>query len=157
TPLADFALLEIARDYELPWLAPLAKYGTWKRAYPDLPCGLKRGFTFARHHKGRPFVPDADHRNELLVTASPDDESGDLQWLRADFDHFLVTRAVEAGIPYYDRTELGRIDRGPTWRLSGLREGGAIEIEANFVVDASGASGALARALALPSAPLMTN
>src|SRR5258708_39955322 len=67
TPLADLALAEIARDYDLPWLAPLAKYGTWKRAYPDLPCGLKRGFTFAKHHKGQAFVPDPEHRNELFV------------------------------------------------------------------------------------------
>jgi FADH2 O2-dependent halogenase len=157
TPLADLALQEIARDYDLPWLAPLAKYGSWKRTYPHLPCGLKRGFTFAKHHKGQPFVPDPEHRNELLVSASPTDETADTQWLRADFDLFIVTKAVEAGIPYFDRTELDRIEPGETWRLSGKREGEEITVEADFVVDASGASGALAHALNLPSAELQTN
>jgi tetracycline 7-halogenase / FADH2 O2-dependent halogenase len=157
TPLADLAIQEIARDYGLPWLAPLAKYGSWKRTYPKLPCGLKRGFTFAKHHKGQPFVPDPEHRNELLVSASPTDESADTQWLRADFDHFLVTKVVEAGIPYFDRTELNRIEQAERWHLSGRREGEEIAIEADFVVDASGASGALARSLNLPSAELQTN
>src|SRR5262249_13737675 len=133
------------------------KYGSWKRTYPDLPVGLKRGFTFARHHRGRPFVPDLEHRNELLVAASPDDETADTQWLRADFDHFIATRVVEAGIPYYDRTELVRLEPGPTWRLSGRREGEEVAIEADFVVDASGGSGVLARALDLPSSPLATS
>src|SRR5439155_15819926 len=151
------ALRQIAREYDLTWLAPLAKYGSWKRAYPELPCGLKRGFTFAKHHKGQPFVPDPEHGNELLVAASPDDETADTQWLRADFDHFLVTKAVEAGIPYYDRTTLDRLEPGSTWRLSGRREGEEIAVEAKFVVDASGAGGALARALDLPSVPLATN
>lgn len=157
TPLADLAIRQIARDYDLAWLAPLGKYGSWKRAYPDLPCGLKRGFTFAKHHRGQSFVPDPEHGNELLVAASPDDESADTQWLRADFDHFIVNKVIEAGIPYYDRTELDRLEPGEPWRLSGRREGEEVVIEANFVVDASGASGALARALGLPSAPLRTN
>src|SRR3954452_10385476 len=52
TPLANLALEEISRDYNLPWLLPLAKYGSWKRTHPDFPVGLKRGFTFARHHPG---------------------------------------------------------------------------------------------------------
>jgi FADH2 O2-dependent halogenase len=157
TPLADLALIEIAREYDLPWLAPLAKYGPWKRTYPDLPVGLKRGFTFARHHKREPFSPDPEHRNELLVAASPDDESADTQWLRADFDHFIVNKAIEAGVPYYDRTELDRLEPGATWRISGRREQEEIEVEANFVIDASGASGALARSMSLSSVPLMTN
>ena len=31
TPNADLLLLQLARDYDLPRVAPLAKYGTWRR------------------------------------------------------------------------------------------------------------------------------
>src|SRR4029078_11985335 len=48
TPLANLALQEIARDYGLGWLAPLAKYGSWKREYPHLVCGPKRRFPYAK-------------------------------------------------------------------------------------------------------------
>jgi FADH2 O2-dependent halogenase len=153
TPLANLALEEISRDYNLPWLLPLAKHGSWKRTYPHIPVGLKRGFTFARHHPGRPFEPDPEHRNELLVAASPADEVADTQWLRADFDHFLVRKVIEAGLPYHDRTIIETIEPGPPWKLIGKREGEPVEIAANFLVDASGAGGALARALGIQTEP----
>ena len=46
TPTAGLILKSLAETYSLDWLAPLAKYGTWKRAYPDLTCGRKRGFSY---------------------------------------------------------------------------------------------------------------
>jgi FADH2 O2-dependent halogenase len=153
TPLANLALEEISRDFDLPWLLPLAEYGTWKQTYPDIPVGLKRGFTFAKHHAGRAFEPDALHRNELLVAASPADAVADTQWLRADFDHFLVQKVLEAGLPYHDRTSIGYIDPGPPWKVTGHREGERVEITARFLVDASGAGGALARSLGIPTEP----
>ena len=45
TPLADFKLREIAQQFDLPRLEPLTQYGTWKETYPDLMCGVKRGFS----------------------------------------------------------------------------------------------------------------
>src|SRR5205823_1771682 len=113
----------------------------------------KRGFTFAKHDPGRAFEPRADHGNELLVAASPADEVADTQWLRADFDHFLVQKVVEAGLPYHDRTLIETVEPGPPWKLTGRREGEPVEITANFLVDASGSGGALAKALNIPTDP----
>ena len=73
TPLADMALRDIARRYDLPRLAPLSKYGTWMAAYPQVMRGLKRGFSYFDHEPHQPFVPRPDHANELLVAASTDD------------------------------------------------------------------------------------
>ena len=56
TPLGNLSLEEIAREYGLDWLMPLAEFGSWKRAYPDLVCGLKRGFTFVHHEPDVPFA-----------------------------------------------------------------------------------------------------
>src|SRR5687768_1896818 len=55
TPNADLALLAIAREYDLPRIAPLAKYGTWQRTYPHIVGGLKRGFSYFHHQPGQPF------------------------------------------------------------------------------------------------------
>jgi len=151
TPLTNLELEEIAREYDLPWLAPLAKHGSWKKSYPKLPVGLKRGFTFAWHQPDHPFEPSPDHAAELLVTASPTNEVGDTHWLRADFDQFIADHAVAEGVPYLDRTNLSSFEPGPPWRLRGEREGEAIEVTASFVVDASGFDGALTKALGIES------
>jgi FADH2 O2-dependent halogenase len=153
TPIANLALAEISRMYDLPALLPLAKYGTWKHTYPHLVCGKKRGFTFAAHSPGEPFIPCPRHGNELLVTASPADEIADTHWLRADVDHFIVQQAVAAGVHYLDRTALDRIEPGPPWQLAGEREGEAVALTAAFVVDATGPAGALARALNIGTRP----
>src|SRR5919197_392746 len=57
TPLADFKLAAIADRFGLDWLKPFAKYGSWKTAYPDVRCGLKRGFSFFRHQPGEAHTP----------------------------------------------------------------------------------------------------
>src|SRR2546425_547596 len=77
TPLADLVLEELANRYDLPRLAPLASYGAWQRAYPELVCGLKRGFSYFHHEGGKHFQPSPDHANELLVAASASAEDAD--------------------------------------------------------------------------------
>ncbi|MFO0878650.1 MAG: FAD-dependent oxidoreductase [Gemmataceae bacterium] len=155
TPLANLALEEISQEYQLPWLANLAEYGRWKKHYPDLPCGLKRGFTFVRHVPGRPHEALPDHANELLVAASPNDEVSDTQWLRADFDAFLAGQAVQAGVRYLDQLHLDQLTNDPAsgWHLVAGRDGERIEIECTFLVDATGPTGALARELRIDSSP----
>src|SRR5205809_3018680 len=69
TPLADFKLARIADHFGLDWLRPFAKYGPWKRSYPQVTCGLKRGFSFFRHEPGRQFVHVDNNANALLVAA----------------------------------------------------------------------------------------
>src|SRR5688572_27320934 len=70
SPLAHLLLEELARRYDLPQLLPLTAYGPWKRAYPRLDVGLKRGFTFYRHDAGQPFDPDPLRERQLMVAAS---------------------------------------------------------------------------------------
>jgi tetracycline 7-halogenase / FADH2 O2-dependent halogenase len=106
TPLADFRLAAIADRFGLDWLRPFSKYGTWKTAHPEMPCGLKRGFSFFRHEAGREHVPHESNSNALLVAASPTDAHSDTHWLRSAFDAHLVERALGAGVPYFDRVEI---------------------------------------------------
>jgi FADH2 O2-dependent halogenase len=150
SPLAGLLIEQIAARYDLPRLAPLGSYGTWQRHYPQLRCGLKRGFTYYKHEAGRPFVPTPDHASELLVAASPNDELGDLHWLRADVDAWLVEEAAALGVAYLDDCRVDGVelrDDGATVR--GERHGVAVTVEAHGLVDATGPRGCLHRALGL--------
>jgi FADH2 O2-dependent halogenase len=159
TPLANLALEELSRRYDLPWLFPLSEWGRWQAAYPDLACGLKRGFTFVRHEAGQEYRPRADHANELLVAASPADEVADTHWFREHVDHFMLRQAQRAGASYHDRTEVSAIEHGRGWRLTGRRGEEPVEVTAEFLVDASGPGCPLARALGIATSPgqLRTN
>jgi FADH2 O2-dependent halogenase len=153
TPLCNLSLESVARDYDLPRLMHLTEFGRWQQTYPNLACGLKRGFTFARHEEGQSFAPRPDHANELLVAASPTDEEGDTHWFRADFDHFLAREAASEGIPFFDRTEVTGIERGTQWTVRGKREAEPVEVSAEFVIDAAGPAGLLGRALGIDARP----
>ena len=122
TPLANLILEDLSQRYDLPRLAPLANYAQWKQAYPDIVCGLKRGFSYFHHTLGEDFRPRADRANELLVAASRSNADADTHWLRSDFDQFLANEVVEAGIPYFDNTSIDTVlPQGDGWELRGHR------------------------------------
>jgi FADH2 O2-dependent halogenase len=151
SPLANLLLEELANEYDLPRLLPFTTYGPWKRAYPEVGVGLKRGFSFYQHQPGERFRDDEEHRRQLLVAASPNDEVADTHWYRPDFDQFLAREAQALGADYVDRTAITSAARiGRTWVLSGERAGEAVEYRARFLVDATGQRGALSRLLSLP-------
>src|SRR5438128_1335337 len=151
TPLANLLLEELAWRYELPRLRPLAKWGSWQKTYPQIACGLKRGFTFYHHRFGEPFAHDLDRQDQLLVAASPRDEIADTHWYRADFDHFLVREAQSLGVEYLDQAKLLAVSVGPdSATLHGEREGRRLSIRTRFIIDASGPGGFLQRGLVLP-------
>ena len=153
TPLADMLLKSLANKYGLSRIAPLAEYGTWQREYPNLPCGLKRGFSYFGHIPRQVFQPRTDHANELLVAASYAAEDADAHWFRPDFDAFLVREAQTAGIPFFDRTAVTSLSEGEPWRLDCRRGDETLAITADFLIDASGAGGFLARQFAIPLDP----
>jgi FADH2 O2-dependent halogenase len=151
SPLAGVLIEQLADRYDLPRLRPLSAFGTWQRTYPDVVCGLKRGFTYFKHEDGRPYRCAPDRSNQLLVAASPNDELSDTHWLRADVDHFLVNEAIALGVEYLDETALERVEwEGDAATLSGARRGATCRVRAGFVVDASGPRGFLSRALNIP-------
>ncbi|MEZ4700943.1 MAG: tryptophan 7-halogenase [Rhodothermales bacterium] len=150
TPTANLALLALCDRYGLPAIRPLAKYGSWQARYPQIAGGRKRGFSYFQHTPGRPFEPDPAHGNELLVAASPDDLQSDTQWFRADVDAFFADQVREAGIPIWEDTSLLAATPGARWRLEVVRDGRTVDLDAAFVIDATGPGGALAQALHLP-------
>lgn len=159
TPLTNLKLETLAARYDLPWLRSFAEYGSWKRDHADIPRGIKRGFSFACHGAGDEFRGDASHSHELLVASSPDEEHADTHWVRADFDHHMVRKAVEYGAYYLDECRVTQIDRGPPWRLRAEREAGEQTIEAAFLVDGTGEHALLRNTLGdeIKSMPVRTS
>ncbi|HUE72907.1 MAG TPA: hypothetical protein VMP01_18625 [Pirellulaceae bacterium] len=152
TPLADMALRDIARAYDLPRLAPLSKYGTWMETYPHVMRGLKRGFSYFQHEPGRDFVPSPEHANELLVAASTSDAESDTHWLRADVDAFFAAEAKAAGIPLLERCEIrGLYGNDHRWTIECWHEDQPLQLAAQFLIDASGEGAVLARSLGIPN------
>jgi FADH2 O2-dependent halogenase len=150
TPLSNLLLEDLADRYDLPALKPLAKWGSWQRTYPEVACGLKRGFTFHHHVLGTSTPPDPMRRDQLLVAASPRDEIADTHWYRADVDHFLVREAQRTGVEYVDEVKLVRfVDGDDAVTLEGKRNGREVSFSAKFVVDATGPRGFLHKALGL--------
>jgi FADH2 O2-dependent halogenase len=153
TPLANLSLERIGTRYGLRDCYNLATHGRWLSHFPELRRGLKRGFTFYRHHPHQPFANRGLDSERLLVAASPRDALSDTHWLRADVDQHFVNAAIAAGVDYRDRVDLTSAEIAPDGvRLAGTRLGTAFELRASFLIDASGPGGFLARQLPIPSA-----
>ncbi len=151
TPLTNLLLEELADDYDLPFVRPLCKWGTWQKQTPQLACGLKRGFTFYHHELDHPFRPDPERQRQLLVGASPREQIADTHWYRPDFDHYLVQQAQALGVTFWDEVELATArEEADGMHLAGKRHGKWVELTAEFVIDATGPRGFLHRALGLP-------
>jgi FADH2 O2-dependent halogenase len=155
TPLTNLMLEELSIRYNLPALTPLAKWGTWQQAYPDMACGLKRGFSFYHHTLGREDEEDPSRENQLLVAASPNDRIADTHWYRPEFDQFFANEAQRIGVEYLDELDLKAISElDDEIELAGLKNGQDVAIRAKLMVDATGPRGFLHRALSLPEIAL---
>jgi tetracycline 7-halogenase / FADH2 O2-dependent halogenase len=138
TPLSNLLLERLSATYDVPRIAPLAKWGSWQRAYPQVACGLKRGFSFF-HETGR-----------LLVAASPHDAIADTHWYRADVDQFLVIEAERIGVEYRDRVRIESLNLSEDGaELAGWAGEDGFRLRAKFLVDATGPRGFLHRSLGL--------
>ncbi len=154
SPLANLLLEQIAQRYDLPRLLPLSSYGPWQRTYPEIDCGLKRGFTYFHHRAGQAYGSDSERRNQLLVAASPHEEVADTHWLRADVDKFLMEEAVAAGADYRDQAAITAFQQtaNDASLLTVERGGTKFMARASLVIDATGPRGFLSQALGLPEA-----
>jgi FADH2 O2-dependent halogenase len=150
TPLSNLLLDELSTLYDLPRLKPLTAWGPWQREYPQISCGLKRGFTFYHHSPGAPPTDFFHREQQLLVAASPNDAVSDTHWYRAEFDQFFLREAVEIGAEYFDCVALARMNEsneGVT--IEGERLGAPVAFQCRLLLDATGPRGFVHRALGL--------
>ncbi len=149
TPIADMILRDLSDQYDLSWLKPLSRYGTWQDHYPEVVCGIKRGFSYYKHKKGISFTTDEIHSNELLVAASSSNENSDTNWLRSDFDSFLVDKVKESGIAYFDKTEINGGAFEGNWEFQATSNDKDFALTADFFIDATGSPALLNQLLGI--------
>lgn len=152
TPLANLSLERLGARYGMADCYHLAAHGRWLARFPEIRRGLKRGFTFYRHHAHEAFADGGLDSERLLVAASPEDRVADSHWMREDIDYHFVREAIAAGVDYRDRTSLSSAEiLRDGVALRGSRDDSPVALRARFLVDASGPAGFLARQLAIPS------
>jgi len=151
TPVADLIIRNLATKYNLPWLYDFSRYGTWQKTHPEVVCGIKRGFSYYKQYPGKAFTTDEEHINELLVAASSDDVQSDTNWLRADFDAFLVSKVKEYGIDYFDQAEIVSAERNADWQFQVNQFNENIILNASFFIDATGSSKLLNQLMGIDS------
>src|SRR5215471_3237853 len=57
SPLANLLLEELSDRYDLSRIRPLASWGTWQAAYPEIGCGLKRASPSTAIRRASLFEP----------------------------------------------------------------------------------------------------
>ena len=149
TPAADFLLSQIADRWKLPQFRPLTAYGSWKQSHPELMCGLKRGFSYFHHQPESGFGDRPVIENQLLVAASADDSHSDTHWLRSDVDAFFAAQLIDYNVEYLEHTTLTGQLEDDRWSWSGTQQDESVEVRCDFVIDASGAQGVIAKTLGI--------
>lgn len=145
TPIADTLLRRLGDRYRLQPLVSMSTYDSWQRDLPELACGRKRGFTYYAHDAGKPFGEAGLGSHSLLVAASASDEMADTHWYRRDVDQYLFDQARHAGATDGSGFRVVSIaDAGRRWRLDCAGDQRRV-FSADWVVDASGSAGVLAR------------
>jgi FADH2 O2-dependent halogenase len=148
TPTADFLLAYLAQRWNLPSLAPLACWGQWKKHYPHIVCGKKRGFSYYLHQPGASIDTHRLNTESLLVAASAQDAWSDTHWLRSSVDEFLANQAQAAGATLLESTHIDSAEfdsASHRWSLrleTNQRDSTqGIDIQATWLIDATGHHG----------------
>jgi len=148
TPTADFLIAYLAQRWNLKPLAPLACWGQWKKHYPALQCGKKRGFSYYHHHEGQAFDSERAPTESLLVAASANDAWSDTHWLRSSVDEFLAVQAKSSGVELLESTQIDSAAFDPRehrWKISlrssEAQSGEPIDVSATWLIDATGHHG----------------
>jgi tetracycline 7-halogenase / FADH2 O2-dependent halogenase len=152
TPVANMVLRDLVQRYGLSRVEPICRYATAEAQHPDVVMGIKRGFSYFRHEQGELFQVREDRSNEWLVPGNPDDQTADAHWLRSDVDRFLFKQVRASGIATMERTDVTEVTRDDNrWCVAGYHGEEPVRIWAEFVLDASGGTGVMLKALDIPS------
>lgn len=143
-PTTSVLLKQLAHDYNIPELAEVAHYlglrGNACTAWP------KQGFWHGIHREGERLDPRHEHFLEtFLLPLGPD-----VHMLRADADAFLVSLFPKYGVEYQDNTDVLSFEANPSGAQLTLRgTQGESQVQARFVVDATGHASFLAHRFGL--------
>jgi len=114
SPLANVLLDEISREFDLPAIRPLSKWGSWRRERPEAGVRPQEGVHLLPPRLRERRFERSGSAKSALCRREPEDEVADTHWYRADFDHFLMRQARTSGPEYIDRVDLRRFEESPS-------------------------------------------
>ena len=132
--------------YQIPEFGPLITYEGAVSLDPPMQCGPKEYFHFYLHKMGEKDSL-VNGRHPELASQIPFVVN---QYFREDFDERLVAIAEKYGVDYVDRTEVTDLDiRNDGISLTAKSAGDSWQIEASYLLDATGHNSFLSRKLDL--------
>lgn len=149
SPLANVLLESLSEEFELDDLKSFSSWTRWRESNPQIPCGLKRGFSFFKHVPNQSWEFSA--KNEWLISASPHDGLADTHWFREALDENWTHKAQLAGVTYLDQfniTSIHDLDER-YWKICGARNEETQNLEARWLIDATGPRGILSKIFSL--------
>ncbi|MFT5516314.1 MAG: FADH2 O2-dependent halogenase [Rhodothermales bacterium] len=150
TPAGNMVLASLGARYDLPVLSQMARYGTWKDAFPELGVGAKRGFSYFHHEPGIRWRQHPEHDTELLVAASDHPLNCDTHWYRPEVDAFLFREAGRMGASLFEGVEIDQLVRPDSW-VATLSDGR--RLASAVLLDATGGGGFASRFLQAGTGP----
>ena len=152
TPIADMLLRRLGAQYGIDELVELSTWGSWQNSHPELGCGRKRGFTYFVHPRGEPFSESSVGQRSVWVAASKSDPVADTHWYRPEVDEFLFQLALVSGATDLSGHAVRAIENHPDhWTMVVCEGQQRVAVKTEWVIDASGQSGVLARMSDVPS------
>lgn len=136
TPVMSKKIRQMGKAYDIPEFVELSSYDRIMSSEHPFLCGPKELFHYFLHEPGQTEVRQNGEIPEIIVQ-TPDI---DVQFLRSELDMRVMEYAKKYGADYLDHTEVKDIDfrdDGVTLLLQ-HEDSEPYEMEAEFVVDASG-------------------
>ena len=129
-PHTSLMLRILAERFDVP---EIADFSAFKTIHSNVAtsCGLKRHFGFAYHREGQEH--DIHEATQSVISEYPDGPESHL--FRQDVDYYLLCLAIRYGVDVRQKVEVQTIEIDESVRLIGAR---GEEIEAKYLVDASG-------------------
>lgn len=147
TPLTSKKLRFLGRTYGIPEFEQMSTYDSIKSNGLEFTCAPKELFHYFWQEPGQKDAIINGETREIIVQTP----EIDTQLLRAESDLYLVKIACDNyGVTYWDNTNIDKIDfSADAATLYCERKSDLVEVQAKFVVDASGPKSVLTRDLNL--------
>lgn len=151
-PTTTTHITRLGRNYNIPELVHLTRYTEIKKKIPFLGDYPKSHFWFSWNEENQAPLP---HHQMMLETEGPP-YGPDVHFQRDKVDAYLVSLYKKYGIDFYDKTSLSKYEKhenGYLLTLKHIESKSFSEVNARYIIDASGHSTFFAKELAYLTPP----
>lgn len=145
TPLTTYYFEKFSKQYEIPELKSLSEYSMMKKE-TSLNCGPKELFYYMPHKLDETPVKDKIAKDEIVVQT----RTVDLQYDRADLDHYLTKLSQKYGSEYIDNITVKHVLFNEDLVLvKAEKDKQDFEFKGKFIIDSTGFQSLLSKQMDL--------